>query len=85
MKFKKEFWELAFATIIGDLRIPFGDTSLYTGTFYIKEVDYLFETLEINRKIIEEELEYTIFKNYNYSIKDDIQKYYQAHTYTTYI
>lgn len=85
MKFKKEFWELAFATIIGDISIPFGDTSLYTGTFYNKEVDYLFETLEKNRKIIEEELEYTIFKNYNYSTTDDIQLYYQACTYTTYI
>jgi len=85
MEFKKEFWELAFATILGDLSISFGDTSLYTGTFYKKEVDYLFEMLQINRKIIEEELEYTIFKNYNYSTTDDIQLYYQANTYTTYI
>lgn len=85
IEFKKEFWELAFATILGDISIPFGDTSLYTGTFYKKEVDYLFETLEINRKIIEEELEYTIFKNYNYSTTDDINKYYQACTFTTYI
>jgi hypothetical protein len=85
IKFKKEFYELAFATIIGDLSISFGDTSLYTGTYYKKEVDYLFETVEINRKIIEEELEGTIFKNYNYSTTDDIQLYYQANTYTTYI
>ena len=55
MEFKKEFWELATATILGDLSISFGDTSLYTGTYYQTEVDYHFETLEINRKIIEEE------------------------------
>ncbi len=85
MEFQKEFWELATATILGDLSISFGDTSLYTGTYYKEEVDYLFETLEINRKIIEKELECTIFKNFNYSTTDDIQLYYQANTYTTYI
>ena len=58
-------------------------TILWTGTYYQKEVYYLFETLEINRKIIEEELECTIFKNYNYSTTDDIKLYYQANTYTT--
>jgi hypothetical protein len=85
IEFKKEFYELAFATIIGDLSISFGDTSLYTATYYKKEVDHLFETLEINRKIIEEELECTIFRNFNYSTTDDIKLYYQANTYTTYI
>ena len=47
MEFQKEFWELATATILGDISISFGDTSLYTGTYYQTEVDYLFETLEI--------------------------------------
>jgi len=83
-KLQKVFYEIAIGTVIPD-SLSFGDTSLYTGTFYKKEVDYLFEILEINRKNIEEKLEYTIFKNYNYSTKDDIQLYYQANTYTTYI
>lgn len=83
MKFQKEFYELAFATIIGDLSISFGDISLYTGTYHKNEIDHLFETLEINRKIIEKELECTIFKNFNYSTTDDIKLYYQANTYTT--
>jgi lipocalin len=83
-KFKKDFYEIAIGTVIPD-SLSFGDTSLYTGTVYKKEVDYLSEMLEINRKNIEEKLEYTIFKNYNYSTKDDIRLYFQANTYTTYI
>ena len=83
-KLQKVFYEIAIGTVVPD-SLSFGDTSLYTGTVYKKEVDYLSEMLEINRKNIEEKLEYTIFKNYNYSIKDDIRLYFQANTYTTYI
>lgn len=85
IQFQKEFYEVAFTTILTDISISFGDISLYTGTYYQKEVDYLFDTLEKNRKIIEKELECTIFKNYNYSTTDDINLYYQANTYTTYV
>jgi hypothetical protein len=85
IKFSKEFYEIAIQTITTDIETSFGDVSLYKGSYYINEVNYLFKTLENNRKIIQEELEYSKFKNYNFSIIDDILYFFLANTYTTYV
>ena len=84
-EFTQKFYGIAIRTILADINTSFGDVNLYEGVYYSKEVEYLFAILEKNRKIIEEELKFTIFKNNNYSITDSCLLNYQANTYTTYV
>jgi hypothetical protein len=84
-KFTQISYGIGIGTIFTDINISFGDIMLYTGEFYKKEVDYLFNELEKNRQNIEQELKYSTFKNYNFSTKENISLTYQPNTFTSYI
>lgn len=84
--FQPIFYGIAMGTILTDISVSFGDKSLYKGIYYKQEINYLYNKLEENREIVQEEIHKNkLFKNYNFSTKCDIMRTYQPNTYTTYV
>ncbi len=80
------FYNIGIQTITTDINTVFGDTSLYSGKFYLEEVKKLYNDIQVNRERICVEMENnTMFKNNIFSTKSEMLKYIATNTYTTYV
>lgn len=86
-KLDKIFYNISLQTIVTNIDTVFGDVDLYKGTFYKEEVEYLHESLETNRKNMQDhfEKENRVFQNTIYTTQPNMLKKFVTNTFTTYV
>jgi hypothetical protein len=83
----KIFYNISLQTIVTNIDTVFGDVTLYKGTVYNEEVEYLHESLETNRTNLQEhfEKENRVFQNTIYTTQPNMLKKFVTNTFTTYV
>ena len=86
-KLDKIFYNISLQTIVTNIDTVFGDVDLYKGNFYKEEVEYLHESLETNRKNMQDhfEKENRTFQNTIYTTQPNMLKKFVTNTFTTYV
>jgi hypothetical protein len=87
-KLDKIFYNISLQTIVTNIDTVFGDVDLYKGTVYKEEVEYLHESLETNRKNMQEHFEkesHRGFQNTIYTTQPNMLKKFVTNTFTTYV
>jgi len=87
-KLDKIFYNISLQTIVTNIDTVFGDVDLYKGTVYKEEVEYLHESLETNRKNMQEHFEKDSrcgCHNTIYTTQQNMLKKFSTNTFTTYV
>ena len=86
-KLDKIFYNISLQTVVTNIDTVFGDVHLYKGNFYKEEVEYLHESLETNRKNMQDyfEKENKTFQNTIYTTQPNMLKKFSTNTFTTYV
>jgi hypothetical protein len=87
-KLDKIFYNISLQTIVTNIDTVFGDVELYKGTVYKEEVEYLHESLETNRKNMQEHFEKDSrcgCHNTIYTTQQNMLKKFSTNTFTTYV